>query len=139
MMPRNISQRVQGGETVIDALDHTTVLFCSFPLDASPQSDLMRSFHLLDEVHQTFDDLLKQRACNAFKVDFIGNDFMLTRPIFGTSREDHGADAEKAAESAFCVSLARLAAQMRADAQRILAGSGLDLRFAVYSGPVVVA
>jgi class 3 adenylate cyclase len=139
MMPRNLSRRVQGGETVIDAVHHTTVLFCSFPLDASPQSDLVRSFHLLDKVHEAFDELLKQRGTNAFKVDFVGNDYMLTRPILATGRDVDGADAEKAVESAFCVSLALLAAQMRAEAQRILAGSGLDLRFAVYSGPVVLA
>ena len=139
MMLQNVSQRAQSGETVIDAYHHATVLFCSFPMDSPSQMDPMRSFHLLDEVHQAFDDLLKQGVSNAFKVDFVGNDYMLTRPIFATNRDEHGADAEEAAESMFCISLARLAAQMRADAQRILAGSGLDLRFAVYSGPVVAA
>jgi class 3 adenylate cyclase len=141
MIPRNVAERVQRGETVIDTHRHTTVLFCSFPIEASPEANVMRSFLLLDEVHQAFDHLLAQEGSGAFfKVDFVGNDYLVTHPILATGRGCTPEEEEdEANRRAFCASLARLAAQMRSDAQSILADSGLALRFALSSGPAISA
>ena len=43
---------------------------------------------------------------------------------------------QPAFDSSLCVSLGRLAAQMRVTADRILAGTGMELRIALSAGPV---
>ena len=57
MVPRSIAARLHGGETVIDAHAHVAVLLCSFPIDSPEPSDILRSFVLLDLVHQVEDAL----------------------------------------------------------------------------------
>jgi class 3 adenylate cyclase len=135
MMPRSISERVRAGETVIDAHDHAVVLFCSFPPD-TPQTDALHAFLLLDQVHRAFDELLQAHP-HARKVDFVGTDYMLATPMPPPERDPsaHGAAAELSRRREACVAIGRLAAQMRARAADILAGSGLALRFAVAAGP----
>jgi class 3 adenylate cyclase len=138
MMPRSIAQRVQAGETVIDACPHVSVLFCAFPTEPSPQLDAMKAFNLLDQVHQAFDELLKERCPRAFKLHFAGNDFMLASPAF---LRPPGPDAaeEAGADRALCATLARLAADMRTEAQHVLAGSGLHVRFGLAAAPACAA
>ena len=111
MIPREISRRVQGGETVIDPHPRTAVLFCSLPTHAPAQPDPMQAFRLLDEVHRAFDGLLATDRSGTFKLDFVGTDYMLTSPIPAAARPaaGSGADADAAAaERASCVALARL-------------------------------
>ena len=122
MMPHSIADRVRAGEVVMDAHEQAAVLICSFPADAPPQTDAMPSFLLLDRVHLLLDDLLATSRFREFKVEFVGNDYLLT----------------SAAPSA-CAALGGLAARMSAAARRELAGSGLELRFGLAAGPVFAA
>ena len=135
MMPRSISRQARTGEPVIVPFDNAIVLLCSFPADESPEDDMMKSFQLLDMVHQAFDDLVSQCEPRPFKVDFIGNDYILTSPML-ESLDESGAPSQPAFDSKLCDSLGRLAAQMRRAADRILAGTGMELRISLSAGPV---
>ena len=137
MVPHSIAARLHHGENVIDTHENVAVLLCCFPVQSSEQADTMKSFLLLDQVHQAFDDLLLQSKLSVCKVDFIGYDYMLTSPIHSTSRDD-GVVHDLAVEAdAQCAAFGRLAARMRGVSSRILAGSGLELRFAVAAGPAI--
>ena len=129
MMPREILERVRSGETVIDAHDHSAVLFCSFPIDTASNADAMRSFLLFDQLHLAFDNLLRSsRIHNACKSEFVGNDYMI---IFSS--------ASASARDAGVPSLSRLAARMAAAAEHALVGLGLEVRFGLAAGAAYAA
>ena len=136
MMPRVISQRAQAGELVLDYCKHATVLFCSFQTDALPNADPLGTFLLLDQVHQRFDDLVENYSTHAFKVDFVGTDFMVSSPVHSQiSNFAERPDTDRA----HCVALGHLALRMAAAASRILTAPGPAPRFAIASGPVMAA
>jgi hypothetical protein len=64
---------VQAGETIMDAYDSAAVLICSFPTDASPQTDATASFLLLVRAH-LLDDLLAASQFQDFQFKFVVND-----------------------------------------------------------------
>ena len=138
MMPPSIALRVKAGETIVDEHPHAIVFFCSFPTTSSPQVEVMKGFLLLDRVHKLFDQMHRDSDTRAFKVEFVGNDFMLISPVF-FAPHDGPVGMQPDADRALCVVLGRLAAQMSEKAREILAGSGLDLRFGIAAGPLCTA
>jgi adenylate cyclase len=154
LIPPDFSRRAQQEEVVADPHDRATVLFCSFPLDHSAGTDSAAAFRLLDEVYRAFDAILEARAHAGLvtKVEHVGHDYLAVSPVFlsaagpapdpgdgggGGGGGGVGMGEDWAADS--CAALAEVARELLAAGRTRLAGSGMELRVGLATGPVVAA
>ena len=153
LIPPDFSRRAQHEEVVADPHDRATVLFCSFPLDYSADADPAAAFRLLDEVYRAFDAILEAHAHSGLvtKVEHVGHDYLAVSPVFlpavrqpppdaacgGGSSSGGGGEEDWAADS--CAALAGVAREVLAAGRTRLAGSGMELRVGLATGPVVAA
>jgi class 3 adenylate cyclase len=139
MIPDQIAARVRCGEPVVDSYEQVSVLLCSFSHHDALRLDALGPFHLLDQLHQAFDSLLAQQEGRALKIAHVGNDYMLVSPNIAAPAQPSACGLGDSSQEEHCAFLGSVAIQMASAARRLLAGSGMDARLGLASGPAFVA
>jgi class 3 adenylate cyclase len=131
MIPRQMLDRLQPGEALVDYSANAVVFLCSFPLEPTLSLDASENFLLLDRVYQIFDQMVQNEKICMSKVPFVGNDYMLISSHCLSNQSDGKVLHDI---PGLVADLNRLALQMSEKAKTYLSNVGIELRFAIATG-----